>query len=187
MTRRPIVLVIVLAVATTLATLWWGWQARGRGGLSFQAHPAPRPSVVAVTDAERHVDRLYWHGPLVPGAPLIRILLLTNWDTFNTLMHRHPYDFLAAMKRHPWVRADMWGPGFSGWNTNASAEDNVIRRYGGPDAWDIVFTWPAMDLRDAVELRKHAVIATRHHECWQRMCKPWSDGAGAGIVMLTYP
>jgi len=146
--------------------------------------------VAHVAAADRNVERYFLYGPAPgPGSDTqpIRILFMSNFDTYNILMDRHPYSFYQAAQRHPWVVTDLWGHGFPGWNPHLSLTDNIKAKYGRVDAWDIINVWPVVDYRGEKELQEVSVFAYREHECWHRMCKSWGDRVGAGIYMFTYP
>ena len=101
------------------------------------------PGVLCASRSSRNatVHRFHGHGVApVSGGSDARgqatrtesVLFLASWSDYSTRMDRFYYDFIdAAIRQHgaPGV-VTVWGPGFEGWEANASGTANMDRLCG---------------------------------------------------------
>ena len=73
----------------------------------------------------------------------VRVLFLATFLEFMTKLSRQFMFTFEAAQRHPAVsRAVAWGPGWNGWVEGDDVASNVMRRFGGRDAFefDLIYT-----------------------------------------------
>ncbi|ORX35459.1 hypothetical protein BD324DRAFT_632928 [Kockovaella imperatae] len=58
----------------------------------------------------------------------VRMLFLTDYKDYLERMNSHTYEIVDAALRIPYLKVDVWGPGWAGYNRSLSVAANVRRR-----------------------------------------------------------
>ena len=119
-----------------------------------------------------------------PNNTRYRWLFLTNFRTYSILMDRHYFAQYYAALRHPNIEPVLWGRDFPGYETSKTIIENIRKRFGSYDYFDVIYQSGGIYYsRDVRLASRYSPIMMREHECWGYRCLPWVIDENVTILL----
>ena len=114
-------------------------------------------------------------------------MFLSSLRTYKGMMDRHYFAQFYAAQRHPNIEAILWGDGFPGFDGSLTIIENVRRRFGSLEYFDVIYplggSYSAKDFRLA---SRYTPLMMREHECWGYRCLPAIIDCNVSIFLQTF-